>query len=140
MFDHQGRAINLLTRLGWETRIAATEGRLDFSQGDLRAVLEETVDYLLFVDEAPLAAPVSGVSAFSNTFAMTGPKDRSGRSLRQLDLRSRLFRYRCSYMIYSPAFDALPVEARSAVLTRINARLTDRDTIAILDETKPGWR
>ena len=49
VFDHQGRAINLLTRLGWETRIAAAEGRLDFSKGDLGAVLEETVDYLLFV-------------------------------------------------------------------------------------------
>ena len=140
VFDHQGRAINLLTRLGWETRIAATEGRVDFSKGDLAAVLAETVDYLLFADELTLASPVRGVSAFSKTFAATGPKDRAGRSLRQLDLQSRLFKYRCSYMIYSPAFDSLPAQARSAVLTQIHARLTDRDTIAILDETKPGWR
>ena len=76
MFDHQGHAINLLTRLGWETRIAAAEGRLDFSKGDLRAVLEETVDYLLFVDEATLAAPVRGVSAFAKSFA----HDRTARS------------------------------------------------------------
>jgi len=140
VFDHQGRAINLLTRLGWETRIAVAEGRLNFSKGDLGAVLEEIVDYLLFVDEVTLAAPVRGVSAFSKTFAMAGRRDRAGRSLRELDLQSRLFKYRCSYMIYSPAFDALPVEARAAVFSRINARLTDRDTMAILDDTKPGWR
>ena len=71
---------------------------------------------------------------------MTGPTDRSGRSLRELDLQSRLFKYRCSYMIYSPAFEALPRESRAAVFSRINARLTDRDTMAILDDTKPGWR
>ena len=140
VFDHQGRAINLLTRLGWETRIAAAEGRLDFSNGDLRAVIEETVDYLLFVDEATFAAPVTGVSAFSKTFAVAGPRDRAGRTLRELDLQSRLFKHRCSYMIYSPSFDALPVEARAEVFARINSRLADPDTIAILDDTKPGWR
>jgi hypothetical protein len=140
VFDHQGRAINLLTRLGWETRIAAADGRLEFSKGDLRAVLEETVDYLLFVDEVTLAAPVRGVSTFSKSFGTTGPKDRAGRSLRELDLQSRLFKYRCSYMIYSPAFDALPVEARAAVFSRMRARLTDSDTIAILDDTEPEWR
>jgi hypothetical protein len=140
VFDHQGRAINLLTRLGWETRIAAVEGRVDFSSGDLGGVLGDTVDYLLFAGENTLAAPVRGVSAFSDTFAMTGPRDRAGRSLREFDLQSRLFKYRCSYMIYSPAFDALPADARAAVFARINARLADRDTLAILDDTKPGWR
>ena len=140
VFDHQGRAINLLTRLGWETRIAAAEGRLDFSKGDLARCSRKPLTYLLLVDEVTLAAPVRGVSSFSKSFATTGPKDRAGRSLRELDLQSRLFKYRCSYMIYSPAFDALPVEARAAVFSRMRARLTDSDTIAILDDTKPGWR
>jgi hypothetical protein len=140
VFDHQGRAINLLTRLGWETRIATAERRLDFSKGELREVLHETVDYLLFAAEAPLTAPVRGVAAFSRTFSATGPRDRQGRSLRELDLQTRLFRYRCSYMIYSPAFDALPAEARSAVFARMRERITDRDTMAILDETKGAWR
>ena len=70
--------------------------------------MRETVDYLLFVDEAKLTSPVRGVSSFSKTFSATGPRDRHGRSLRELDLQTRLFKYRCSYMIYSPAFDALP--------------------------------
>ena len=69
--------------------------------------MRETADYLLFVDEAPLAAPVRGVSEFAKSFSGSGPRDRKGRSLRELDLQTRLFKYRCSYMIYSPAFDAL---------------------------------
>ena len=138
VFDHQGYAINLLTRLGWEARVAAADGRLDLMKGDLADIFKETVDYLLFVDETPLADPVQPGSAFAKSFASAGPRDRAGRSLRELDLHTRLFKYRCSYMIYSPAFDALPGEVRSAVLARIRERLTDPGTIAILDDTKPG--
>jgi hypothetical protein len=140
VFDHQGHATNLLTRLGWETRYAAAEGRLDFSKGDLGDILKETVDYFLFAGETPIASPVQTASMFAKSFAATGPRDRHGRSLRELDLQTRLFKYRCSYMIYSPAFDALPAEARAAMLARMRGLLTDRDTMAILDETKAGWR
>jgi hypothetical protein len=45
--------------------------------------------------------------------------------LRELDLQARLFKYRCSYMIYSPAFDALPQQARAAVLARLREAITD---------------
>jgi hypothetical protein len=140
VFDHQGRAINLLTRLGWETRIAMSAGTADFTRGELREVLNETVDYLLFRNEAQLSAPVRGVSGFASTFAQQGPRDGRGRSLREFDLQSRLFKYRCSYMIYSPAFDGLPVAARSAVLARMRDVITDADTRAILDDTKPDWK
>ena len=140
VFDHQGRAINLLTSLGWEARVAAAEGRLDFAKGELRDLARETADYLAFVDQAPLPAPVRGVSEFTNTFSGSGPRAGKGRSLRELDLGKRLFKYRCSYMISSPAFDALPAPARTAVFTRLREVITDRDTIEILEDTKAGWR
>ena len=72
VFDHQGRAMNLLTRLGWETRVAAAYGSPDFSKGDLREVLKATVDYLSLAGEARLAGPVRGVSTFEKTFAQRG--------------------------------------------------------------------
>jgi len=143
VFDHQGRAMNLLTRLGWEARAAAAESRLDLSTGELRELVEETADYLLFVDEAALVSPVQGVTGFARAFSERGPRDRQGRSLREFDLRSRLFRYRCSYMIYSPAFDALPAEAKAALYARMHQVLVardDREVMAILDETRKGWR
>ena len=140
VFDHQGHAINLLTRLGWEARLAAAEGRLDFTSGELRDLANEVADYLALSGETSLSAPVQGVSEFAKTFAANGPRDRRGRSLRDLDLQTRLFKYRCSYMIYTPAFDALLPEARRAVFARMKATITDRATIEILDDTKAGWR
>lgn len=143
VFDHQGRGLNLLTRLGWEARIAAAESRLDVSAGDLRDLVHETADYLLFVDEAALPSPVQGVTRFARAFGERGPRDRRGRSLRELDLQTRLFRYRCSYLIYSPAFDALPDEIRTAVYGRMREILTGRGdgaVMEILDETRKGWR
>jgi len=143
VFDHQGRAMNLLTRFGWEARAAAAESRLDFSSGELRALVNETADYLLFVDEAALVSPVQGVTGFATSFPARGPRDRHGRSLREFDLRTRVFRYRCSYMIYSPAFDALPAAAKTALYARMRqvlATRADHEVMAILDDTRKGWR
>jgi len=143
VFDHQGHAMNLLTRLGWETRIALAEGAADFSKGELRDLAHDLVDYLLLVDEPALAAPVRGISRFADVFSASGPRDGKGRSLRELDLETRLFKYRCSYMIDSPVFDALPGEAKTAVYARMREVLAKRQDAAVmemLDELRPGWR
>jgi hypothetical protein len=89
--------------------------------------VNELVDYLLFVDEEPLTAAITGTSGFAEMFAALGPTDRRGRSLRQLDLTHRLLRYPCSYMIYSAAFAALPADARAAIYGRMGDVLSGRD-------------
>ena len=132
VFDHQGHAMNLLTRLGWETRVALAAGAAEFAKGELRELVHDTVDYLLFVDEPVLAAPVRGSSRFAEVFSAGAPRDRHGRSLRELDLQTRLFKYRCSYMVYSPAFTALPAQARQAVISRMREVLTQRGDSAVL--------
>jgi hypothetical protein len=130
VFQHQVHATNLITRIGWETRIAAHAGRLDLTAGAVRDAVNELVDYLLFVDEEPLTATVRGTSGFAEMFSAQGPVDRRGRSLRQLDLEHRLLRYPCSYMVYTPAFAALPVDARQAVYARMWDILSGRDASA----------
>jgi len=158
VFDHQMHMQNLITRVGWEARAAGAEVRE--KKKLLREAVEEFVDYLLFVDEAPLASDRNGAvisSVFAKAFAARGPRDRKGRSLRDLDLRTRLLRYPCSYMIYSPAFDELPAEAKEAIYERTwrvlsdpvsgprYARITSADRRAILEiliDTKkdlPGY-
>jgi hypothetical protein len=59
----------------------------------LREAAREFVDYLLFVDEASLNGRIEGSSEFAKVFAALGPRDRKGRSLRDLDLDRRLMRY-----------------------------------------------
>jgi hypothetical protein len=82
---------------------------------------------MLFSGAAPLKEPVKGTSSFTADFPAMGPKDNHGRSLRDFDLTSRLFKYPLSYMIYSKAFDALPDHVKQYVYGRLTEVLTGKD-------------
>jgi hypothetical protein len=128
--EHQTRMNNLMTRIGWDARIALREGKgtLEPAARDrINPEIEEMVGYMLFVDEEPLKQPVKGVSTFTQTFAQRGPRDAKGRSLRDFDLQKRLFRYPLSYMIYSAVFDGLPEVVRERVYQRLYDILTGKD-------------
>jgi len=116
----------MITRTGWEARVAAAQPSAD-ATARVKDAAADLVDHLLFVDEAPLPHPVKGTSGFAEQFATTGPKDSQGRSLRDLDLQQHLFRYPCSYLIYSKAFDEMPAAAKSAVYARMAVVLNGRD-------------
>jgi len=160
VFEHQMHMMNLLTRIGWEARVADSR-RGKSAAGDdpadasvpLDAAAREVVDYMLFVEEAPIAGAIRGSTRFAEQFASEGPRDRKGRALRDFDLTRRMFRYPLSYMIYSPIFDALPASARDAIYARLFSvlsgqdrskaytRLTPEDRTAILEilrSTKAG--
>jgi hypothetical protein len=118
VLEHQTHMHNFITRLHYAATIALEQyGHLNYVSAPIDAFLK----YLLFVEEAPLTAPVKGTSKFANEFTSAGPKDKKGRSLRDLDLRTRLLKHPCSYLIYSEAFDALP----DALKQRIYQRLWD---------------
>ena len=126
VIDHQANMTNLITRTGWEARLAAASPSQSASTRVTEAA-RDLVDYMLFVDEAPLVGPVKSTSGFAESFVARGPKDGEGRSLREFDLRRRLFKYPCSYMIYTPAFDALPPAATNAVYSRLWEVLSGKD-------------
>jgi hypothetical protein len=98
------------------------------------------VRYLLFASEAQFDGPIAGTSAFAEEFAARGPRDTKGRSLRDFDLRRRLFKYPCSYLIYSEAFDALPDPAREFVYRRLLEVLTGRDQDPVFARLSTGDR
>ncbi len=154
VFEHQMHMMNLLTRIGWQTRYLQRNGNAhDLHTNGLSASAEDVVDYMLFVDEAPLPNKIEGTSGFAEKFSAEGPSDSRGRSLRQFDLEHRLMRFPCSYMVYSDAFDALPSEAKDAIYQRMwlilsgamteakYARLSLANRQAVLEilrETKKG--
>jgi hypothetical protein len=143
--EHQVGAVNRLGALGVQYDRAQRFGTAEADAKKIDADIRDLVDYLTFAEEAPLREPVRGVSTFTKTFADRGPKDRQGRSLREFDLKTRLFRYRLSYMIYSDLFDTLPISLRTRVYARLREVLVERDPIAmeIVRETKSnlpaGW-
>jgi hypothetical protein len=133
VLEHQMHFSNLVTRATWEARV-----------GDPMRVAEAAemiADYLLFVDEAPITdGPIAGSSGFAEAFVARGKKDAKGRSLRELDLKTRLQKYPLSYMIASPQFQALPEAAKNLVLARINAVLSGEITGAKYAHLTPALR
>lgn len=172
---HQTQMHNLITLTNYKTRIAlydwskAHPGQQRPAPADLPESVQaqytkpadRLLKYLLFSNETPLQdiAPQLQGSGFARTFAARGPRDSRQRSLRDFDLNTRIFRYPCSYLIYSQAFDEIPEPARSYVYQRLLEVLTGvddsgdfdhlsaqqrQDILQILLETKPGlpkaWR
>jgi hypothetical protein len=144
--EHQTQMVNLITRVGWEARLALYDneainkalvgqavspaGLSESTTHRIDAAAEELVAYMLFSGETRLTAPIQGTSDFALEFSKLGPKDRQGRSLREFDMRTRMFRYPCSYMIYSEAFDAMPQVVRDRVYRRLFEVLSGKDTSA----------
>jgi hypothetical protein len=134
VMEHQAHMQNLITRIGWEARIGSEARR------PLADAAAELVDYMLFVDEATLPDRIAGSTRFATVFQARGPRDPKGRSLRDLQLRGRLMKYPCSYLIYSPAFDALPATAKAVVYERLWEVLSDGDPSKRYDRLMPADR
>jgi len=172
VMEHQSQMHNFLTRARYETVLAlddedaagdassgnASPQRLESLSDAAKLRIEKAgdqlVEYLLLCGEDRLTTPVAGTSTFVDDFVAMGPVDSQGRSLRQFDLKTRMFVYPCSYLIYSSAFDALPQPLANYVRMRVLkvlkgedqseqfAHLTPVDRRAILEiltETKPQW-
>ena len=166
VMEHQAEAHNLLTRANYQTRLALRDEaamnetlgrgsgeRTDSTRERIKAACEPLLRYMLFTDERRLTDPVKGSSTFAADFEARGPRDKLGRSLRELDLERRLFKYPLSYLVYSEQFDALPPDARNYLYRRLwdvlngnddsgdfehLKRSTRRKVAEILRETKPG--
>lgn len=116
VLEHQTHMHNFITRLHYESTMALhTYGHINY----LKTIITAFLKYLLFVEEAPLAGPIRPGTEFAAHFESLGPKDSRGRSLRQLGLQTRLFKYPCSFLIYSEAFERLPAPTKEAVYRRL---------------------
>jgi hypothetical protein len=180
VLGHQTQMHNLITLTNYRTRLAlyalakqggtgdaagaasvdtlsATAPLPENTRQQFERPAEQLLRYLLFANETALPnldpKQIVAASQFAREFAARGPRDSKGRSLRDFDLHTRIFRYPCSYLIYSAAFDALPGPAKAYVYQRLLQILSGQDQSAdfaalsasdrqaifeILLETKPG--
>jgi hypothetical protein len=165
ILEHQTQGHNLITRANFLARMALfQQAELNRSLGKpndelwdsttsrIKDAGEPLVKFLLLDDEAKLTSKITGTSPFADEFASRGPRDSRGRSLRELDMQRRMFRYPCSYLIYSASFRQLSDEVREYVWQRLwdilngadksgefaNLSAGDRQAIIeILHETHP---
>lgn len=164
VLEHQCRVHNTLTaaamnyrRMFWLQKSINPEA--DPDDGDVGRLADEAAariaDLLLFENEAPLGDDgIVGDTAFQDAFTRRFPQSQDGRSLAEFQLYSHLFKHRCSYMVYSEAFRALPTRIRESVIARLHHILTGNPSpgnhpalgvasrkriAAILAETLPGW-
>jgi hypothetical protein len=133
VLEHQLHFSNLVTRATWEARVGAPMR--------VAEAAEMLADYLLFVDEAPIVdGPIVGSSGFAEAFLARGRKDAKGRSLRELDLQTRLQKYPLSYLIDSPQFKALPEAPKNLVMARVNGVLSGEISSAKYGHLTPELR
>ncbi|GMV95075.1 MAG: hypothetical protein AMXMBFR82_48530 [Candidatus Hydrogenedentota bacterium] len=157
VLEHQAHMHNLITRADFETRLALRDEAVmdealqrdpetlsESAQHRIASVCDKLVDYMLFVGEPELRDPIQGTSGFAEIFASQGPVDRQGRSLRELDLESRLFTYPLSYLIYSEQFDGLPDAAKDYIYQRLwdilTAKIDTADYLHLTNYTSRAIR
>ena len=162
VLEHQCHMHNLLTaaslnyrRSSHFSQIIDPEGDPDEgSAGGVADSWAKTItENLFYKDEADLDEGVEGDPAFQKAFAARFPKTGDGKSLVDFRLYGRIFKHRCSYMVYSDAFRGLPGSVKKRVFARMRAALAGEDPeigwlssserkkiSAILEETLPGWR
>lgn len=134
VLEHQITVQNQLANSVFQTRYAQRDaaainqalGRAEDFQSEsttrrIHNAAEALVRVMLLSGEAPLTDAIEGTSGFGEEFVQRGPFDAEGRSLREFDLKTRLFRYPCSYLIYSDAVAKLPEPLK----TRFFKRLTE---------------
>ncbi len=140
VMEHQTQMHNYITFANYEARSSlhydgvmnkaldrAADYQSDTTKRRLDKACEKLVQYLLFSGEFALTSPVKGMSDFTSDFAAQGVHDSQGRSLREFDLQKRLFKYPCSYLIYSEAFLGLPPPIKERVYRRLHEVLAEGD-------------
>jgi hypothetical protein len=140
VLQHQVDVQNLITRVNFEVRTALAKELSEKTRAQLKSYMDALVDAMLFVDAAPFTGKITGDSGFDRWFESRGPRDRRGRSLRDLDLSTRLFKYPLSYVLYSAEFDGLPEYAQHYIYSRFAAVLSGRDQSDAYSQLTPEDR
>lgn len=141
VMEHQLTVLNQLTYVKFKAPAVLARARLqealqaetwdalpERAQRALRRMLDNLLSLLLLQDAITLEAPISGEPQFQAWFEGEGPSAPDGRSLRQLDLQTRLFRYPLSYLVHSQAFASLPGFARDYLWRELAALLQGNET------------
>lgn len=123
VLEHQAQLHTLLSALTIHTRRALYEQQVldeylertkpvsDSSRTRIKHHADNVLKYMFFVDETRIPEIDVSQSIFAQDFSSLTPHDKKNRTLYQLQMKRRMFRYPFSYMVYSDTFNQLPSEA-----------------------------
>lgn len=162
VLEHQVKMHNLLNAAAMNYRRSVYFMKIlnpdaDPAQGSAGDVADsgakDIVNYLFFKDETDLGDGVEGDPGFQKAFMKRFPKSKDGESLAEFRLYGRIFKNRCSYMVYSEAFKGMPDALKKKVITRMKRviageeegfeylKASERKRIdMILGETLADWK
>jgi hypothetical protein len=120
----------------------------------LQGTIDRLAKALVFADEARLRGSMRGTTSFTDDFSRRGPRDHLGRSLRDFDLSTKLFKYPISFLVYSDGVTSLPQRVRHEIYRQLDAALRPADgtdssrvsradretTLSIITETSADFR
>jgi len=135
ILEHQVIAHNQLMQAMGKSRIALWQDDAFFTSDPLgketlktlEAEAEALLEVFLFKDEADLSViDIDPNQTYREAFLSRARRDAQGRSLRDLDLGKRIFKYRFSYMVHSDAFTFLPDEFKAVFFAKLHEVLAGK--------------
>jgi hypothetical protein len=151
LLEHQAGFVNRVVEATYLARAfthQSAEADLEELTAEQIKLLEvhatRIIRYSLFADEATL--PPGGIEpdeSFASAFLQKRRPSSDGDALRDLDLSTRLFKFRCSYLVFSPLFQNMPAVLRERVFEKLAAALRPEspgDYAYLPDEEKAAIR
>jgi hypothetical protein len=148
LHEHQAGFVNRVLEASYRARtdLFASKGKLTAAQdAELTKQAQLLTRYLLYADEVSLpGGGLEGDATYKTDFLKDRKPAPNGASLRDFDLKTHLFKYRCSYMIYSPVFRGLPAPLKQRVYQHLygalNVEKPEKDYAYLPAEEKKSIR
>jgi hypothetical protein len=143
VFEHQLAMQNAIIQAGFHCRRmmdyqrklqhdlkepVTDEPTYDSVKSVFKSAAQDVVDCLLFKDEATLPDGIKGSADFQRAFRANAKIVKGVGSLKDLKLEDHVFKNRCSYLIYTESFLALPKLLKERIYDGLDKALRSKTT------------
>lgn len=110
------------------------------AKAEIEERAQELARYITFADEAKFPGKgITGDAAFTKDFLSDRRTTKAGLSLKDLDMKTRIFKHRCSYMLYTDTWKEAPKDLKERVYYHMALYLRDQPD-ALHAHLAPGER
>jgi len=97
------------------------------AKAEIEERAEEMARYITFAEEAKFPAKgITGDAAYAEDFLRDRKVTKSGISLKDFDMKTRIFKHRCSYMLYTDTWKEAPKELKDRIYYHMALYLRDQ--------------